>query len=124
MGESSKRNRRALLGRLGERMAESFLEMTGHVILSRNLIVDRHEIDLLAREGDCLVLVEVRMRSGRSFGTSLDSMHPGKLRRLHSAMQRVQCRMHWNGEMRLDLITIDGCPEGGQLQLEHYRGIA
>lgn len=86
--------------------------------------MDRHEIDLLAREGDCLVLVEVRMRSGRSFGTSLDSMHPGKVQRLQSAMQRVQYRMRWNGEMRLDLVTIDGSPEAGRLQVEHYRGIA
>ncbi|MFO7618010.1 MAG: YraN family protein [Bacteroidales bacterium] len=51
------------LGREGERLAAEYLERLGMVILERNWRFGHKEIDLIAREGNDLVIVEVKTRT-------------------------------------------------------------
>lgn len=51
------------LGQLGESVACDFLKKNGYKIVSRNLHVSKHEIDIIAEDDNFLVFVEVKTRS-------------------------------------------------------------
>lgn len=73
---------RRLLGAAGERLAARYLETRGYRILARNVRLKSGEIDIVAEEGSCLVLVEVRLRRGGSAGAALESVARLKQKRL------------------------------------------
>jgi putative endonuclease len=55
------------LGRKGERLAESFLKKSGYKILDKNYYSPFGEIDIIAKERDTLVFVEVKTKHSGSF---------------------------------------------------------
>lgn len=59
---------RKIFGSRGEAEAERFLKKNGYKIIGRNYRTRHGEIDLIAREGDTVVFVEVKTRSNSSFG--------------------------------------------------------
>lgn len=60
---------RAALGRKGERLARRFLRKNGYVVLYRNFRAPRGgEVDIVARDGETLVFVEVKTRKSLRFG--------------------------------------------------------
>ena len=123
MEESSTRNRRSL-GRRAEDLAEAYLRLAGCSILERNLQLGHLEIDIVAREGDCLLFVEVRMRRGDRCGSAAESLSPRKRRHLREGLRRGLAARAWRGPYRLDLLALDWNPGTGSLRLEHYRGIS
>jgi putative endonuclease len=114
---------RRQLGSLGEEIAERYLALRGLVVLARNLRVAHKEIDLLARDGDCLVFVEVRLRRGERFGRAVDSVDRRKQAHLRAALREAVARRAWPGSYRLDLITLDLDGARDRLLVEHYRGL-
>ena len=77
-------NRRAL-GKAYEEKAAAFLESRGYEILERNFSSPGGEIDLIARDGQYLVFVEVKYRRDEGSGNPLEAVTPAK--------QRVICRV-------------------------------
>ncbi len=73
---------RSILGNEGEALAASFLERSGYRILQRNFRTPLGEIDLVAREGDCLCFVEVKTRQSLKAGSPAESVHFAKRRKL------------------------------------------
>jgi REP-associated tyrosine transposase len=73
---------RRQLGDQGEDLAAAALQKQGYKILERNYVTPLGEIDLIARQGKILVVVEVKTRRGSSFGAPQDAVHPGKQGRL------------------------------------------
>jgi len=123
LAASSGKSRRAL-GREAEDLAAAYLRMAGCSVLERNLQLGHLEVDILAREGDCLLFVEVRMRRGGRCGTAAESLTPVKRRRLREGVRRGLAARRWRGSYRLDLVAMDWNGREGSLRLEHYRGIA
>ena len=70
------------LGSYGERVAERHLVDAGFVVIERNWRCAHGEIDIVARDGDVLVVCEVKTRSGTSFGTPAAAVTPAKAARL------------------------------------------
>lgn len=70
------------LGREAENQACRFLEKRGLRLLEKNFRCKYGEIDLIMRDGDVLVFVEVRFRRSQLFGGALSSITPEKQRRL------------------------------------------
>ena len=54
-------------GELGERAAKKYLQKLGLKFLAANFRSDRGEIDLIFRDGDCLVFIEVKTRSSEGW---------------------------------------------------------
>ena len=70
------------LGRYGEDVAARRLVEAGMVVLDRNWRCAEGEIDLVLRDGDVLVVCEVKTRSGVGYGSPHEAVTPAKLERL------------------------------------------
>ncbi|HEX4141423.1 MAG TPA: YraN family protein [Candidatus Methylacidiphilales bacterium] len=77
----------AEIGSYGERVAAAFVRRHGYRLLTRNCKTERGEIDLVCREGEVLVFVEVRARSGDAFGRPAESIDTRKEEALRAAAQ-------------------------------------
>lgn len=73
---------RARLGRRAEIIAAAELGKLGYRIVASNYRSRSGEIDLIAREGDCLVFVEVRCKRTSEYGSPAESITPAKVRKL------------------------------------------
>jgi putative endonuclease len=77
------------LGRAAEEAAARFLQTQGAQVLLRNYRCRCGELDIVARCGEELALVEVRTRSSQAFGGAAASVDAGKRRRLTRAAARL-----------------------------------
>ena len=77
------------LGRAAEEAAVRFLEFQGAQVLLRNYRCRCGELDIVARWGEELAIVEVRTRSSDAFGGALESVDAGKRRRLVRGAARL-----------------------------------
>lgn len=73
---------RLQLGLDGEDLAAAELERHGYEILERRYRTPHGEIDLVARDGECLVFVEVKTRSGAAFGDPEEAVTDSKQHRI------------------------------------------
>jgi putative endonuclease len=106
-------------GARAERLAADYLKARGLRILARNYRVKGGEIDLIVRDGDITVFVEVRLRRSRAFGGALASITPAKQRRLILAARcwLSQKRGYRQGNSRFDCVLLD------QLSADHIEWI-
>ena len=95
-------------GEQAENTAAGWLTAMGLVILQRNFRCRCGEIDIIAREGEVLVFVEVRLRSHPGFAGAHASVDPRKQRRLIRAAQvYLQRHPRWAGNpCRFDVIGL------------------
>lgn len=71
MRDTSKDFYKKLLGRTGEVKAEKFLKKLGYKILAKNYKTVVGEIDIIAKDGDTVVFVEVKTRTNEKYGAPL-----------------------------------------------------
>jgi putative endonuclease len=102
------------LGDRGEDLAVRFLRGNGYRILARNYRCPRGEIDLIARDGEIVVFVEIKGRSTRRFGSPLEAITPVKRRRLAVTAHRYlsACSLLL-ARTRFDVVGIRWMPDGG-----------
>lgn len=108
------------LGRSGEDIAERYLSGKGYEILARGFRMLRGEIDLVARDGETLVFVEVKARADVSHGRPEESVTPGKQRQLRRIAQGYLVAHPSPGvDCRFDVVAIlfDGPDD---YRLEHF----
>lgn len=96
------RDSRAANGAAAEAEAVQFLIGKGLVILDRNVRCRLGEIDIVARDGQCVAFVEVRLRASERFGGAMASVDAHKQRRIiatarwylgrHSSLANEACR--------------------------------
>jgi putative endonuclease len=97
-------------GAEAEAMAAAFLEHEGLKILARNYRCRLGEIDLVAREGDTTVFVEVRSRGSSAFGGAAASITAAKRQRLLKAARHYISRQAALPQCRFDAVLIEGEP--------------
>jgi len=103
-----------------EQFAASFLEQQGMVVLDRNFVFNHGEIDIVARDGNELVFVEVKARRSAKFGSPEEAVTPAKqalLRR--TAEGYVRERNLYGIPCRFDVVAI--LMEPGGRKVVHYR---
>lgn len=105
---------RQSLGKLGENLAASELESRGYAIVARRYRTGHGEIDIIARDGETMVFVEVRRKSSDECGTAAESVTPAKQRRVI----RMAAEYLWlhglydRCPVRFDVVAIDDLPDG------------
>ena len=101
------------LGKLGEDLAVQYLTDKGYEILERNWRNIHKEIDIIAKEGDDLVIVEVKARQTDEYGEPDIAVTKRKQRMLIAAANAYITRKGLDVETRFDIISIvfkDGEP--------------
>ena len=99
---------RRRFGDWGEEYARRFLEGRGYSILETNYRGKYGEIDLIAREGECLVFVEVKSRRTGAFGRPEESVTEAKQQKLvQAALEYMQSKEMEEGEWRIDGVGIE-----------------
>ena len=102
------------LGISGENLAAGELESRGYAILERRYRTAHGEIDIVARDGETLVFVEVRRKSGAGCGTAAESVTPAKQRRvIRMAVEYLWLHgLYDRCPVRFDVVAIDDMPDG------------
>lgn len=108
------------LGRYGEELAARHLLARGYEIVDRNWRCQAGELDLVARDGECLVFVEVRARRGQALGTPEESVTAAKQARLAALADAYVQDQNWAGDYRIDMVAIAFDERGRLLRLDHY----
>ena len=101
------------LGKIGEELAAQFLVDKGYEILERNWRNIHKEIDIIAKEGDDLVIVEVKARQTDEYGEPDIAVTKRKQRMLIAAANAYITRKGLDVETRFDIVSIvfkDGEP--------------
>src|SRR4051794_23601429 len=115
--------RRNALGRYGERVAARHLTDQGMVVLDRNWRCPAGEIDLVLRDGDVLVVCEVKTRSTDACGSPHEAITPAKLDRLQRlGLLWAEAHHVRPAETRIDLVAVHR-PRRGPSSLEHVQGL-
>ena len=98
---------RRQLGDQGEDLAAAALKQQGYKILERNYVTPLGEIDLIARQGKTVVVVEVKTRRGSRFGAPQEAVHPGKQDRLRRlADYYLKAKRLTGTPVRFDVVAI------------------
>jgi len=87
------------LGLKGEEIATAYLKKEGYKILARNWFYHHKEIDIIARQGDEIVIVEVKTREGNYFEEPWEAVSTRKIRNL------VDVADAWLNQQKIDLET-------------------
>lgn len=100
-------SRRAALGAAGEDAAVALLAAHGYRIVARNVRLPGGEIDVIARDGDVVVFVEVKARAGDSYGAAVravDARKRATLRALAADWLQIAAP---RAKARFDVVTFD-----------------
>ncbi|WP_340690250.1 YraN family protein [Hydrogenobacter thermophilus] len=103
-------------GKEFEDLACKYLESLGYQILARNFYCKGGEIDIIAKDGDTLVFVEVKGAKAKSFGDPAERIDRIKMERLLRCIEEYLSLCHTES-VRLDALIIRG------KDIEHIRGI-
>jgi putative endonuclease len=100
---------RQIMGKSGEDLAAQELTRRGYAILARRYRTRHGEIDIVARDGETTVFVEVKARATAEFGTAAAAVTERKQRQLASmaAAYLSRCRL-FGAPCRFDVVAVDG----------------
>ena len=96
------------LGRDAEARAQAFLEQQGLTLVEKNFRCRAGEIDLIMRDGQAVVFIEVRSRKNRHFGGAAASVGPVKQQRLWRTASFYLLKFPKPPVCRFDLVAIEG----------------
>ncbi|MCL5784756.1 MAG: YraN family protein [Patescibacteria group bacterium] len=96
------------IGNSGEDLACEYLKNLGYKILERNYRIRGGEIDIIARDKDELVFVEVKTRYSHEFGSPAEAITPWKIKFLIKTAAFYVQKINWGDKpYRLDALLID-----------------
>lgn len=113
-----------ITGNKGEDLACEYLRKLGFKILERNYLIRGGEIDIIAKDGDFLVIVEVKTRYTHEFGLPIESVTYYKVKALlKTALFYIQ-KINWGDKpYRLDLVTVDFADDKFNPKIELIKNI-
>jgi putative endonuclease len=111
------------VGKYGEDLAARHFVGAGFTILARNWRCEVGEIDIVARDGDTLVIAEVKTRTTVAFGSPAEAITPRKADKLRDlAFSWLNQHPEGGRPIRFDVVSVV-IPRAGGPRLEHLRGV-
>ena len=111
------------LGKWGEDLAATFLEEKGYQIIERDWKSGHHDLDIVAKEGDTLIIREVKTRRNRLFGNPEEAIDYKKRKSLQSAINHYVKTHRFGSSVRFDIISIVGTI-GSKPEIDHIIDVA
>jgi putative endonuclease len=109
-----------LLGSEGETIAAQFLKKQGFDIIAHNYKTRLGEIDIIARDGETIVFVEVKTRSNNSFAAPYESVDTAKRQKMKNVASLYLKKLRTELPARFDVISIT-CLQNGRKSIHHIR---
>lgn len=107
-----------------EELACNYLKSLGYRILERNFRIRGGEIDIVARDKEELVFVEVKARWSHEYGRPGESITPWKIKALLKTAKFYLLKAKWNnGPYRLDALTLDFAEDKDNPKIELIKNI-
>lgn len=112
-------------GAAGESFVVGRLERAGYRVLDRNWRRRGGELDVVALDGQVLVFVEVKVRTGTAFGAADEAIGPRKLERLMTTAQRYIAEHEELHDLiwRVDLVAVTLGTDGAIVAYRHYQNV-
>jgi putative endonuclease len=108
------------LGRWGEDLALKKVKKLGYRCIARNYRCPLGEVDLIARDGDTLVFIEIKTRRGRSLEYAKEAVNQRKRRQLSKvALAYMKANGFEDASARFDVVVIN--LNGGKQEIEVVR---
>jgi len=107
------------LGRKGEELAVAHLKEIGYEIVQVNWFSQHLELDIVAKDGNELVIVEVKARGSDSYEHPSEAVSNKKIRFLVNAAEAYIIEHNINCDTRFDVISIIFTRNG--FELEHFK---
>jgi len=108
------------LGKWGEDLALKKVKKLGYKCLVRNYRCPLGEVDLIARDGDTLVFIEIKTRRGRSLAYAKEAVNQRKMRQLSKvALAYMKANGCAEARARFDVVVIN--LDGGEQEIEVVR---
>ena len=96
------------LGKLGEKLALKKIRSLGYKCVEKNYRCPLGEIDLVAKDGDCLVFIEIKTRKGGSIGYAKEAVDQRKKRQISKvALAYMKANDCFDTKSRFDVIAIN-----------------
>ena len=113
---TASRNR---LGAWGESVAAVRLQSKGFEIVERNWRIKQGEIDIVARQGDDYIFVEVKTRRGRGMGSPEEALTQKKSGKLVDLALIYMAEIESDADWRIDLVAVELDDSGKLIRCEH-----
>jgi len=111
-------NPRQIFGEKGESIAVRYLKKKGYKILEKNYRTKLGEIDIIAKDKDTLVFVEVKSRRSWQFGNPKAAVTPAKQRKISKvALYYLKTNDRSNAKARFDVVTITATRDKSQIEM-------
>jgi putative endonuclease len=107
------------LGEMAEGLAQQHLVKLGYEILDTNWYHGHLEIDIVAKDGDELVIVEVKARTGIRYEHPSEAVTNTKIKRIVEAADAYLIEKELDVETRFDVITVIFVDK--KFELEHFK---
>ena len=105
------------LGKLGEDLALKKITGLGYKFITRNYRCPLGEVDLIARDGDCLVFLEIKTRRNKSLGYAKEAINARKKRQLSKvALAYMKANNCCDVKSRFDVVAVT--MRGGKARIE------
>ena len=111
------------LGKWGEDLAADYLQRKGYTIIERDWKSGRRDLDIVAKNGDVIVFVEVKTRRNSLYGQPEEAVDYRKLQSLQQAINHYIKFRHISQEVRFDIISIVGTI-GTEPDIQHIQDVA
>jgi putative endonuclease len=111
-------------GRRAESVVADYLFASGFTVLARNVRVGKLELDIVARQGSLVVVVEVRTRGPGSYERAFQSIDYRKRTRVVRGVERLW-RARLAGMRGVERVRIDAAAvvyAGGETRVEYVEG--
>ena len=109
-------------GNKGEDIASEYLEKRGYIILERNFYCRQGEIDIIAKDKNEIVFIEVKSRSSIQYGCPSEAVNKLKIRHLYrTAKYYLYKNKYLNNYIRFDVIEI--LIKNGKFNVNHIKQI-
>jgi putative endonuclease len=108
------------LGSKGEDIASKFLKRNGYRIIARNYTTPLGEIDIVAKDGDTIVFIEVKTRTSNAFGFPFESVTRRKKQKLKNLALLYLKKHRHEAAARFDVISISS-DNGITMDIEHIK---